>query len=60
MIAIVVATDLALLAAWDRHYLAYDIFAIATLLLIGRTLLEAAGAMGALQRAIKHGVGDQK
>ena len=48
-------TLLALGAALDQFWIAYDILAILTLLLIGRMLFESACAMAAIQRVLNRG-----
>jgi hypothetical protein len=53
--AIVVFTALSIGAAVEQYWMAYDILALITLLLVGRTLFECAGAMGAIQRALDRG-----
>ena len=55
LIAISVFTLLALGAALDQFWIAYDILAILTLLLIGRMLFESACAMAAIQRVLNRG-----
>ena len=60
VIAIVVFTGLSIGAAWEQYWLAYDILALVTLLLVGRTLFECAGAMAAIQRAIAKGFKEDK
>ncbi len=60
VIAIIVFTALSIGAAWEQYWFAYDILAFVTLLLVGRTLLECAGAMAAIQRAIAKGFKEDK
>ena len=58
--ATLVFTGLAAGAAWEEFWLAYDILAFVALLLLGRTLFEAAGAMSAIHRAIAQGFEERK
>jgi O-antigen biosynthesis protein len=60
VIAITLLTALSVAAAIDRYWLAYNILGIATVVLLGRTLYEAACAMSALQRAIQRGFEDKR
>ena len=55
VIAVLVLTGLATGAALDQYWYAYDVLAIVTLLLLGRMLFEAAGAMAAIEHALEHG-----
>ena len=56
LVAIIVFTLLSTGAALQQYWLAYDILALVTLTLLGRTLYEAAGAMSAIDRALKRGL----
>jgi GT2 family glycosyltransferase len=58
VIAILLLTGLSVGAAMNEYWLAYDILALTTLVLMGRTLYEGACAMSALQRALQRGFGD--
>jgi hypothetical protein len=58
VVAILVLTGWSVGAALDEYWLAYDILAVATLFLVGRTLYEGACAVSALQRALQRGFGD--
>ena len=58
--AAVVFTGLSIGAALDEYWLAYDILALLSLLLVGRILFECACAMGAIQRAQEPGFDDPK
>lgn len=60
IITIFVFTLLALGAALDQFWIAYDILAILTLGLVGRMLFESACAMAAIQRALHRGFEKQK
>jgi GT2 family glycosyltransferase len=60
VIAIVVFTGLTLGAALDEYWAAYDILALVSLLLVGRTLFECAGAMAAIRRALARGFNEEK
>ncbi|MEW6157932.1 MAG: glycosyltransferase [Verrucomicrobiota bacterium] len=51
--AILVFTALAWGAAFDESWAAYDVLALVTLLLLGRTAFECACALGAIDRALK-------
>jgi GT2 family glycosyltransferase len=60
VLAIAVFTGLTLGAAFDQFWAAYDILAIVTLLLIGRTLFESGCAMAAIRRALRRGFNEKK
>ena len=55
VVATVVFTALTVGAALDQYWAAYDVLAVVSLLLVGRTLFECACAMGAIQRALQRG-----
>jgi hypothetical protein len=55
VIAILVFTGLAIGAALDEFWIAYDILALVTLALIGRMLFESSCAMAAIARALERG-----
>ena len=52
-VAIGVFTALALGAAFDEYWMAYDLLALVALLLLGRMLFEVAYAMAAVRRAVE-------
>ena len=52
ILGIAVFMGLALGAAMDQYWIAYDVLAIIALFLVGRTLYEAASAMAALRGAV--------
>jgi GT2 family glycosyltransferase len=52
ILGIAVFMGLALGAALDQYWIAYDVLAIIALFLVGRTLYEAASAMAALRGAV--------
>jgi hypothetical protein len=56
--AIFTFTGLSVGAALDQYWAAYDILAVVTLVLLGRTLFEAAGAMAALRGVLRSASGD--
>jgi uracil-DNA glycosylase len=60
VIAVIVFAGLALGAALDQYWWAYDILALVALALLGRMVLEAAGAMAAIQAVLKNGFADEK
>jgi hypothetical protein len=53
VVAVLIFTGLAVGAALDKFWLAYDILALIALFLLGRTILEAGAATGAIERAVK-------
>lgn len=55
VVAIGVFTGLSIGAALDQYWAAYDILALVTLVLVGRTLFEGACAMATIQRAVQRG-----
>jgi O-antigen biosynthesis protein len=59
IIAIILLTALSVGAAVEEYWLAYNILALATILLLGRTLYEAACGMSALQRALQRGLDER-
>ncbi|HXI71491.1 MAG TPA: glycosyltransferase [Verrucomicrobiae bacterium] len=58
--AIVVFTSLALGAALDQFWWAYDILGLITLALLGRMLFESACAMAAIARVLERGFEEKK
>ena len=58
--AIFVFTDLAMGAALDQFWWAYDILALVALALIGRMLFESACAMAAIARVLERGLTEEK
>jgi hypothetical protein len=60
VVAILVFTGLSLGAALDQFWWAYDILALMTLVLLGRTLFESACAMAAIARVLERGFEEKK
>jgi GT2 family glycosyltransferase len=58
VLAVLLLTVLSVGAALDQYWIAYNMLALATLTLLGRTLFESGRAMSALQSAVEHGLGD--
>jgi GT2 family glycosyltransferase len=58
--AILIFTALAVGAALDKFWLAYDILAVIALFLLGRTILEAGAATAAIERAVQDALKDQR
>lgn len=60
IVAIVIFAALAIGAALDKFWLAYDILALISLVHIGRTLFESACAMAVIERALERGFEEKK
>jgi hypothetical protein len=60
LVAALVLTGLSLGAALDEYWLAYDILALFTLVLIGRIAYECGTAQAAIRRVLKQGFAQNK
>ncbi len=60
VITVLVLTALALGAALDQFWLAYDVLAVLVLMFLGRMLFETSCAMAAIDRALKRGLEEKK